>query len=60
MNRDPDLEAIRLQCLDIAIRSPFPADPVAAAERMFNFVTGENTKTPRQVIDAALEASGVR
>lgn len=58
MNRDPELENIRLQCLGLAIS--VPGDPVATAERMFKFVTNEAAKTPRQLIDAALEQAGVR
>lgn len=59
MNQDPSITAIRLQCLELAVKNDC-GDPVAEAERMFAFVTGAQTKTPRQLIDAALEAANVR
>lgn len=53
-------EAIRLQCLDLAVRAD-KGDAVAEAQRMYEFVTATSVpKTPRQVIDATLEAAGVR
>jgi hypothetical protein len=49
---------IRLQCLGLAVRFDH-GDPVETAGRMFAFVTGEAAKTPRQLIDAALETANV-
>lgn len=51
-------EELRLKCLELAVRAP--GDPMANARDFHAFVTGEDAKTPRQVIDAALEAANVR
>lgn len=49
---------LRLRCLELAVRAP--GDPMTNARDFHAFVTGEDAKTPRQTIDAALEAANVR
>ncbi len=53
-----DAEALRLRCLELA--TGVPGEPVETARRFYAFVTAEDAKTPRQLIDAALEAANVR
>ena len=53
-----DQEQLRLKCLELAVQAP--GDPMTNARDFHAFVTGEAEKTPRQVIDAALEAANVR
>lgn len=53
----PTDQALRLRCLELAVEARADVD---AARRYYAFVTGEDAKTPRQIIDAALEATGVR
>lgn len=50
-------EALRMGCLELAVKAP--GDPLETARQFYAFVTGEDAKTPRQIIDAALEAAGV-
>jgi hypothetical protein len=54
-----DDEALRLRCLELAL-SQGHGDPVIDAGKFVDFITGEPAKTPRQLIDAALEAANVR
>jgi hypothetical protein len=51
-------EELRLRCLELAVRAP--GDPLRNARDFHAFVTGEDAKTPRQLIDTALEAANVR
>jgi hypothetical protein len=51
-------EQLRLKCLELAVQAS--GDPMTNARDFHAFVTGEDAKTPRQVIDAALEAANVR
>lgn len=53
-------EEIRIECLKLALGNPHATDAVAEAQRYWNFVTGLPAKTPRELIDEALEAAGVR
>ena len=51
-------QLLRLKCLELALQAP--GDPMTNARDFHAFVTGEDSKTPRQLIDAALEAANVR
>lgn len=53
-------EEIRVECLRLANSNPHVVDVVAEAQRYLDFVSGKPVQTPREIIDAALEASGVR
>lgn len=57
MNRDLELEQLRLACLDLGIRAG--GDALENAKAFYAFVIGDVAKTPRQLIDAALEAANV-
>lgn len=52
-------EQLRIEALRLALQYGAD-DPVAVAERFYAFLSGQPTKTPRQLIDAALEAADVR
>lgn len=57
--RDHDREELRHDCLRLAI-SANVGDPVEAARRFEAYILGHDAMTPRQLIDAALEAADVR
>lgn len=53
---------IRLECLRLA-NAGFgerPEDIVVRSRAYYDFLTGKSDQTPRQIIDAALEAANVR
>lgn len=58
LNTDREDQALRLRCLELALGAP-GVDVIEHAERFYSFVTEAKAKTPRQMIDAALEAAGV-
>lgn len=58
LSRDPDQIELRLACLKLAVE--VRGDVLEDARRFYAFVSGEDAKTPRQLIDAALEAANVR
>ncbi len=49
----------RLECLKLAVESTGSADAVALARDFYAFVTGESDKSPREIIDAALDQANV-
>ncbi|MCB4863199.1 hypothetical protein K7W03_26865 [Sphingobium sp. PNB] len=55
-----DIE-IRLECLRLANAGfgELPSDIVSRARAYHDFLTGKSDQTPRQIIDAALEAANV-
>lgn len=53
-------EELRLECVRLAINDPRCPDVIPEAGRLFDFITGQAAKTPRQLIDEALEQAGVR
>jgi hypothetical protein len=52
-----DEQQLRLRCLELAVQTS--GDPMTTARDFHAFLT-EESKTPRQVIDAALETANVR
>ena len=53
----PDRQ-LRLECLRLAVDTHDP-DKIAVARRFYAFVACEDDQTPRQRIDAALDAADV-
>lgn len=58
MSRDLELEQLRRDSLKLAVEAR--GDVLEDACRFYAFVSGEKTKTPRQLIDPAREAANVR
>lgn len=58
MTSNPD-HALRIRCLELATQTQ-AGEPVDIARQFYAFVVGEDNRTPRQIIDAALEAANVR
>lgn len=55
-----DKRAIALECLTLASGAGEPTDTtVARARAYFDFIAGEATKTPRERIEAALDAANI-
>jgi len=61
-------QLLRLECLRMALgvasavlaKDANPGDTVARAQRYYDFVTGASSKSPREQIEAALDAANVR
>lgn len=56
MSLTPEQTEIRFRCLELAVGYGAPD----LCEQFLAFVTGKSDQTPRQAIDAALDAANVR
>lgn len=59
MNTNPEDAALRMHCLELAIRQGH-GEPVQAAQSFYDFATGQAAKSARERIIQILEQAGVR